>query len=165
MKLLAKLALLAGATGAAATMYADPSTGASYNEAIARVITIHESVQADFHHVLELQVHTRREKDVIKLNCVNDKLVEMKPQMNVVDRLQIELQSGRDSGDTSALASVVQAGDSVHRLREQADQCVGERVLATESSSEFTHPNIPDDPNTNTWGTSVEPPAYASPFN
>ena len=103
MKLLAKLALLAGATGAAATMYADPSTGASYNEAVARVITIRESVQTDFHHVLELQVRTRREKDVINLNCVNDKLVEMKPQMNVIDRLQIELQSGRESGDTSAL--------------------------------------------------------------
>jgi hypothetical protein len=167
MKLLGKLALAAGIAGAAASIYAAPGTESTYTEAVARGIAIRESMQADYRHVLELQTRARKEKDLIKLNCVNDKLIEMKPQMNLADRLQVELQSTRDTAESTSLTALIQAGDAVHRLREAADQCVGERLLVGESSNEFTHPTIPDDPNVNPLGgaTTVEPPAYASPFN
>ena len=165
MKLLGKLALVAGIAGVAATIYAAPGGETSYSDAMARAMSIREAMQSDMHHVLDLQVRARREKDVIKLNCVNDKLVEMKPQMNVADRLQIELQGGAENGDASAIVGISQAADAVHRLREAADQCVGEHLLVGESSNEFTHPPIPDDPNADTWAPGVEPPAYASPFN
>jgi hypothetical protein len=165
MKLLGKLALAAGIAGAAATIYAAPGSEASYSEATARAMSIHETMQADFHHVLELQVRARKEKDVIKLNCVNDKLVEIKPQMNIADRLQLELEGARESEDGSAIVGISQAADTVHHLREAADQCIGEHSLVGESSNEFTHPPIPDNPDSDTWAPAVEPPAYASPFN
>ena len=42
---------------------------------------------------------------------------------------------------------------------------IGKPMLATESSNEYTHPQIPDNPTSDGTGWTVEPPAYASPFN
>ena len=44
---------------------------------------------------------------------------------------------------------------------------MGQALLSTESSNEYTHPDIPDSPGDNPFGGgwSLEPPAYASPVN
>lgn len=181
MKLLAKIALITAATGAGAILAAPSGTGGfispsgtggvtvsanlSFEEMVSRSNQITKQIHDDYTHVEHLRAIARREKDVIKLNCVNDKLVEMKPQMNIADRVSGELQSSREPGDRrSAFEGVVSAGDSIRRLREAADQCIGEKLLVTESSNEYTHPDIPEQPGGFVNGE-IEPPAYASPFD
>jgi hypothetical protein len=39
---------------------------------------IQKDIDEDHKHVLHLQALARKEKDVIKLTCINDKLVQMK---------------------------------------------------------------------------------------
>jgi hypothetical protein len=182
MKLLAKIGLglaLVGAGVAAASpgddLMVEDLTGAgvtsnnvSFEEMVQRSNVIHEQIISDMRHVQHLQAVARKEKDVIKLNCVNDKLVQIKPQMNIADRAKTELElSINGSGDRlTVYTEITQAGENIRRLREESDQCIGEPLLGGESSNSFTHPDVPYDPTTaNPWGTVVEPPAYASPFN
>src|SRR5690348_6286425 len=145
MKLLPKVLVVAMTFGAGATMYAAPggwlspngtggaaslSASASFEEMLSRSQTLKAQMTADFQHVQHLQLIARREKDVIKLNCVNDKLVEMKPQMNLADHGINELQGAQSAGDQrAAFDGVAQASDQVRGLREAAEQCIGEHLL------------------------------------
>ena len=160
MKLLVKLGLVALAGGGVTALYAAPGFGAK-DQAHTRAATIHDRIFADMQHVQHLQQMARRQKDVIKLNCVNDKLVQLKPQMNIADNAQISI----DIDATTSLSMMVQAGEAIRRLREEADQCIGEPILGNDSSNSFTNPGGFDPTTLNPWGNGIEPPAYASPFN
>jgi hypothetical protein len=131
-----------------------------------RVKTLHDQVRADARHITHLQLLARKEKDVIKLNCVNDKLVQVKPAMNIADAAEAELDTARDSDRLSIFTTISESAENVRRLREEADQCIGEPITnGFESSNTYTHPEIPDDPTKGFTGNQVEPPAYASPYN
>jgi hypothetical protein len=138
----------------------------------ARTQLLHEQMRGDARHVMYLQQIAKKEKDVIKLNCVNDKLVQIKPQMNLADSAETEITSGADIARMSAFDNVVQVAGNVRRLREEADQCIGEAVTTgdSQSSNSFTGPQSPDDPTKGGFhggggGNDVEAPGYASPFN
>jgi hypothetical protein len=164
MKLLAKVGLIALVGGGVTALYAAPGSFGgtpAMEQARARVQILHERVFADAQHVQHLQQVARREKDVIKLNCVNDKLVQIKPLMNVIDSSQASL----DLDPSTSLTMITQAGESIRRLREEADQCIGEPVLGNESSNTYSHPGVFDPTGLNPWGNGIEPPAYASPYN
>ena len=193
MNLLTKIGLwglLVGASGSA--LHADPAggwlspNGAGVSNPVApteparaatapmsaadlqgRVHLLHEQTRADSRHVQYLQQIAKKEKDVIKLNCVNDKLVQIKPQMNLADMAESELNSAGDATRMTAFDSLAQAAESVRRLREEADQCIGEPITqgGSESSNSFTGPQAPDDPTKGFGGNQIEPPGYASPFN
>ena len=90
-----------------------------------------------------------------------DKLVQIRPQLNMADRATGEL----NGGQKDALTQVIESGTAIHKLREAADQCIGEPVLGDESTNSFTHPPINDPTGTNPWTTVFEPPAYASAVN
>lgn len=137
-----------------------------------RVQLLHEQMRGDARHVMYLQQIAKKEKDVIKLNCVNDKLVQIKPQMNLADAAEAEMNSPADAARMSAFENVVQVAANVRRLREEADQCIGEAVTTgdSQSSNSFTGPQAPDDPTKggihgSGGGNDVEAPGYASPFN
>jgi hypothetical protein len=132
-----------------------------------RVQLLHEQMRGDARHVMYLQQIAKKEKDVIKLNCVNDKLVQIKPQMNLADASEGEMNSVADAARMSAFDNVVQVAANVRRLREEADQCIGEPITfgGGESSNSFTGPHAPDDPTKGLPGNQIEPPAYASPYN
>lgn len=138
----------------------------SLGELQGRVKTMHDQTRADSRHIAHLQLLARKEKDVIKLNCVNDKLVQVKPQMNIADAAEAELESVGDSDRGAVFTQIVEAAENVHRLREEADQCIGEPIgNQNESFNSYTHPEIPDDPTKGFVGNEVEPPGYASPYN
>ena len=170
MKLLTKIAATLVVAGVGATMYAAPndaSGDASLESMLSRTELLKSEMAADYRHVVELQLVARKEKDIIKLNCINDKLVAMKPQMNILEHIQSELVAARTSQEQKiAFDGLVSAGAEVKGLREAADQCIGQHLLLTESSNEYTHPDIPDNPSDNPFsGATIEPPAYASPVN
>jgi len=131
-----------------------------------RVRTLHDQTRADARHIQHLQQIARKQKDVIKLNCVNDKLVQVKPQMNIADTQEAELDGAKDADRMTIFEGISQAAENVRRLREEADQCIGEPIAqGSESSNSFTGPQIPDDPTKGFGGGLIEPPVYASPFN
>ncbi|HEX8111554.1 MAG TPA: hypothetical protein VF516_27680, partial [Kofleriaceae bacterium] len=108
----------------------------------ARVQILHDQIRADARHIQHLQQVARQEKDVIKLNCVNDKLVQAKPQMNIADLKEQELESAGDAERMAAFETISQAADSLRKLREESDQCIGEPITFSggESSNSFTGP-------------------------
>ena len=169
MKFLAKIVLVAGVAGVGtATMYAAPGArlnvgvnSPEFADQMIRAGTIHDSAVSDLRHGEYLAQMARKQKDVIKLNCVNDKLIQMKAELNILDHGRTELEGGGKGG----FHEVTAAGDEMRQLREGADQCMGATSLGNESSNTYTHPDIPDSPTNNPYGGQFEPPAYASPFN
>lgn len=166
MKLLPKATMML-LLSVAGSMYAAPSVQAPVSAADVdgRVKAGRTQVQLDLRHVLFLQTQARKEKDVIKLNCVNDKLVQLKPQANIVDQYVANLEVATDESRATLLAEFNVAVEGVRKIREEADRCIGEGVLSSESENGWTGPDVPDNPFTDPFSPPVEPPGYASPFN
>ena len=133
-----------------------------------RATDLDGKVRIDMQHVESLQASERKKQDVIKLSCVNDKLLKLKGEANLFDIVRSELTTSLNSGERFAVyPRVGVAAGRVHKLRNEADQCAGELELQQDASSSVTHPPIPDDPTTNVpfeGNTLVEEPAYASPY-
>ena len=128
-------------------------------------------IQADHQQIIILRERARKMKDVIKLNCVNDKLVEANAQVNIADSANEQLQVSLDKNSddrTTYFQGLSEASSSMKELREGAKACIGApELLKQESGGEMQQPAIPDDPNgyvpgNGEFGT-FEPPAYASP--
>jgi hypothetical protein len=156
------MTVLAGASVSA--LYAAPGLGgeAHVEEQMMRAQQLRGQMGEDARHVQHLQQVARREKDVIKLNCVNDKLIQIRPQLNIADHAQLQVQSG----EAGAMQEISTAAVNVHHLREAADQCIGEPLLGEESTNSVTHPPIVDPTgDLPPWGDVFEPPGYASPMN
>jgi hypothetical protein len=144
-------------------------------EMVAHAGTLGAQIKADMRHVLHLQAKTRQEKDVIKLNCINDKMVQLKAQVNIFDSAHGSLKAGLEAGGAAEdkqenFAEATATADAIKSLRAEADLCVGEPELyKQESSSDVKRPDILDDPTaTDPFGPAsggFEAPAYASPFN
>lgn len=155
----------AGSTAGAAGP-AGPAMTLSLADMAVRAHQLHEQTRADARHVQHLQQIARKEKDIIKLNCVNDKLVQLKPEMNIADAGEAQLEGSRDSERMAIFEGISQAAETVRRLREEADQCIGEPISqGSESSNSFTGPQVPDDPTKGLTGGEIEPPGFVSPFN
>jgi hypothetical protein len=139
---------------------------AGLTELLTRASAVREQCHADAQHVLHLQQLARKQKDIVRLNCVNDKLVQIKPQLNMLERAESDLQASfNHESRHTAFNELNLIGENVRRLREEADGCAGEPILSSESSNTWTHPLIPDDPYSNPFQPGIEPPGYASPFN
>ncbi|MBA3465633.1 MAG: hypothetical protein H0T46_37220 [Deltaproteobacteria bacterium] len=176
--------IMGAAGGIAATDTAAPATPPPPPAASAKVQAmspaelktsadgIQAQIKEDYQHVLRLQGIARKQKDVIKLNCVNDKLVQLKVQMNLADTSYNSLVANQSKGEeASGMHAQLQAtGHSVKELREAANACIGELELKRESPIEVQSPEITDDPGVidpynGEQGVVVEPPGYASPFH
>jgi hypothetical protein len=138
----------------------------AFPEMLAQTKAFHEQMLAEWQHIQHLREIARKDKDVIKLNCVNDKIVQVKPVMNLFDmaRAALERSDGNDDRNT-LFDDVSQQSTAIRKLREEADQCIGESTLASESESSFTAPDMPDNPFADPFDPIIEPPGYASPFN
>ncbi len=145
----------------------------SAGEMTSRAEAIDAQLQDDYRHVLSLKEKARKLKDVIKLNCVNDKLVQIKAQMNIAGTAKQSMEGALGQDLTRANEFFVQvesSGHGVKELREQANACLGEPELNKEDLGlEVTRPDLIDDPGTQDPytpdGAVMEPPGYASPFN
>ncbi len=159
---------LAGAAGGTAAVgVAVTVTGPlSLVDAQERVRLLREQTRSDARHIQHLQQIARKEKDVIKLNCVNDKLVQVKPEMNIADSAELELESAHDADRMAVFDHISQAAETVRRLREEADQCIGQPITSGgDTSNSFSGPAMRDDPTKGFDQTEIEAPGYASPFN
>ena len=134
-----------------------------------RAQQVREQMQTDVRYVMYLQAQARQQKDVIKLNCVNDKLIQIKAEMNIGDSANelLTVAIAQNTGDKrAAFDQLTEVGNAVKELRQQASACLGEaELIKQESGGTFSHPAFPDDPTIIPFDVYTEPPAYASPFN
>jgi hypothetical protein len=92
----------------------------------------------------------RNEKDVVKLNCVNEKLTQIKALLKVAEQADIALHeaiSSRDPGADAEFSKVAIARAKVDGLRAEADQCIGQLayIVDQKTTVEVQQPsNLPD---------------------
>jgi hypothetical protein len=143
-----------------------------------RAEQIKKDIEEDHRHVLHLQALARKEKDVIKLTCINDKLVQLKAQMNLFDNAALALEGaiartdGPDESARTTFSDMEMAGAEVKKLRGEADGCAGElEMYRQESRTDVDRPDL-DDPTDGgpfhdgiiTGDPEFDPPGYATPY-
>ena len=173
-KIVPVLALIAGTTSLRADSPFGTGAPTQANsiasvEMQARAGQIREQIRTDERYVMYLQLQARKQKDVIKLNCVNDKLIQIKAEQNIADSANelLQISIANNSGErVAAYDELNQAGNTIRDLRSQAAACLGEsELIRQESGGTYSHPPFPDDPTIIPFDVYTEPPAYASPFN
>ena len=146
-------------------------TAAEMDSGSAKILA---GLEDDTRTVLHLKEAARKMKDVIKLSCVNDRLMQIKAQRNIADTQNQELHTALEKGAVDAqpaYAQLLATSEGVHQLRDEANACVGEPELVKQENGgvEVHHPDLPDDPTAQNpyqdlQVVDVEPPGYASPF-
>jgi flagellar hook-basal body complex protein FliE len=132
--------------------------GRNMNEALKRVQT--------------LQEQAKREKDIIRLNCVTDKVVQVRVNISIAEQSMAALQEAvtrADEGErTHEFTRLTIVNQKVQVLGAEAENCIGEDlsfVGATRIDVEVD-PNIPQyDPTLPPApGIDIERPGEASPL-
>jgi hypothetical protein len=121
--------------------------------------------------LVQLQEIARRQKDVIKLNCVNDKLLQHKQLLNIADQAQTNMQEAIARGDEDAryheFGRVTIAYQQSQALSTDAENCIGEDLtFLGPTTVTVEEPAIPED-NTAPQGPDypvVQPLPVASPI-
>jgi hypothetical protein len=113
----------------------------------------------------------RNEKDVVKLNCVNEKLTQIKALLKVAEQADVALHeaiANRDPGADTEFSKVGIARTKIDALRSDADQCVGQLayVVDERTTVEVQQPEgLPgrDVTNRKPIGSSTVPPPIVRP--
>jgi len=160
---------------AAVTVHAQtaPTTVAtrSVKDMTVHATELSEQVGKDVKQVRHLQAQARKEKDVIKLGCVNDKVVQLKAQQNLFDESEKQFEDALTGTQIdmagAALDDLDKTSQAIANLRSEAEACVGvPELYKQESATSVDAPTFPDDPTvTDPFEPEVEMPGYASPFN
>lgn len=133
-----------------------------------------ETMRTGLKNIVKLQKIARKQKDVIKLNCVNDKLLQVKQHLNIAEAARTNLTEAieRDNENDRyhQYSQVTITRDNVRVLGQEARDCVGDELsFVGPMEIEIDKPGIPDDPTkTNPFnivdGPDIERPAFASPY-
>ena len=119
-----------------------------------------------------LQDQAKREKDIIRLNCVTDKVVQVRVNMSIAEQSMASLQEAvtrADEGErTHEFTRLTIVNQKVQVLGAEAENCIGEDlsfVGATKVDVEID-PNIPqyDPTQPPAPGIDIERPGEASPL-
>jgi hypothetical protein len=79
--------------------------------------------------VLGRAEQARNERDVVKLNCVNEKLTQMKALIKVAEQSDLALHeslAARDSGGDAEFSKIAIARTKVDGLRAESEACIGQ---------------------------------------
>jgi hypothetical protein len=122
--------------------------------------------------ILSLQTHAAKEKDMVKLNCVGDKLTQVRGHLTVTDQSMQGMNTAISRGDDGArqheFTRVTILYQKVATLGTEAEQCIGEDVSyvgATTVDVEVDPSVPPGDPTTPELPLpNVQRPPEASPF-
>src|SRR5690349_14784067 len=139
MKRFAKLLPALAFFGGIAALQAQTATPAapSVGEMQAKSSAMITQMTDDLHHVMYLKEQAKKQKDVIKVNCVNDKLILIKGQMELADTTNSQLQDSltKNSADSNSLfVQLTDASNSIKQLKEEANACVGVPELMKQES-------------------------------
>jgi hypothetical protein len=118
--------------------------------------------------VVTLQEMARKQKDVIKLNCINDKLIQLKQLMNLIESnvtFLHEAVAQEDEGLRQSLFSRLADFEiQIRLLVSEAETCIGEELVFLGGDVIVEEPDLVDDPTVDVPNGEIEAPNYASPF-
>jgi hypothetical protein len=92
----------------------------------------------------------RGEKDVVKLNCVNEKLTQMRSLLKVAEQSDLALHaavSNRDPSADAELAKVAIARAKIDALRGESERCIGQLAYVVDEKTVVEMqqpPNLPE---------------------
>jgi hypothetical protein len=159
-----------GAPTGDATIGARQRPTLSPQEMVTQAVDYRERMTKTQKQVETLVEQAKKEKDVIRLNCVLDKLAQLKANIAVVDRSMQDLRDAigrRDDGESAHQYNKIAIVHSkVQVLNAEAQACVGQDLAFVGATQvevddsgvppgDFTNPSNPDFP--------VDRPPLASP--
>lgn len=132
---------LAIATFSLAQAPTAPETDASKVPDPEKVKTSAESVgrmRGALKDVLQKLEEARNTKDVVKLNCVNEKLTQIKGLLRISEQSDVQLQEAVARKETATaeheFTKVTIARSKVEQLRAEAEQCIGQLAFRTDEN-------------------------------
>ena len=174
--------ILLGLVGvlAVATAAAQPK-GAPAKPAVSGLSDQQKLAQADDHLGRMRQVlkqvtgrleEARTEKDIVRLNCINEKLTQIKGLLKVSEQADIALQESvarRDEAADAEFQKIAIARAKVDQLRAESEECMGHLAFAVDEKTtvEVEQPkDLPDQDQTQREPPPpvVSRPPPASPF-
>ncbi len=88
--------------------------------------------------VLSKLEEARSSKDVVKLNCVNEKLTQMKGLLRISEQSDVQLQESVAKRETATseheYTKVTIARGKVDQLRAEAEECIGQLAFRTDEN-------------------------------
>jgi hypothetical protein len=129
---------------------------------------------------LGLQAQAKQAKDVIKLNCVNDNLLAVKQLLNIADEAKTDFAEAKAQGDRAEqehqYSQVTLAAEKSDEARDEARGCIGDALqFIGKNDVQVDGPAVKFDPTKDgdvghasgqdPYNSSLEDPAYASPFS
>jgi hypothetical protein len=144
----------------------------SPQETQAQARDYYKKMQETQRRVTQLQAKAKKDKDMVKLNCVNDKLMQLQGHMTVTDQsmssLTLDIAKNDDSARQHEFTRISILYQKVVVLGTEAEQCIGEDVSyvgATRVDVEVDPSIPPYDPTEPPLpGIDVTRPPEASPF-
>jgi hypothetical protein len=89
-------------------------------------------------NVLGKVEEARRTKDVVKLNCANEKLTQIKGLLRISEQADVSLQEAVSRRETSTseheYTKVMIAQQKVAQLRSEAEECIGQLAFRTDEN-------------------------------
>jgi len=88
--------------------------------------------------VLQRVADARAENDIVKLNCVNEKLVQIKGLLKVAEQADIGLQEDvarKDSGAEAESEKIGIARNKVDQMRAETEECVGQLAYVVDEAT------------------------------
>jgi hypothetical protein len=145
----------------------------SPKEMLVKAESMIEEMKQMLERVLAIQQTARKQKDVIRLNCVNDRLLQVKKLLNIAEASRNDLveaiAADSETERYHQYTKVTVSHERVGVLRDEAEACVGEELIFLGPTEVVVdRPPIVDDPTRNDpfdlGGGDIERPAFASPF-
>jgi hypothetical protein len=136
--LIAALAAIFVTTPAFAQTVGDVQIGGG-NPFLMKKASDHVSrVKGAMKQVLGRVEEARNEKDIVKLNCVNEKLAQIKQILNVAEGAEIALQEAVAKGDPGADAEyskIAIARGKADQLGTEAAECIGQLAFVVDEKT------------------------------
>jgi hypothetical protein len=99
------------------------------SEKLKRAADAVNAMRASLRQVSSRVEDARNEKDVVKLNCVNEKLAQIKGLLKVAEQSEAALKDAVASSDPAANAEFAKVGiarNKIDGLGNEAQQCIGQ---------------------------------------
>jgi hypothetical protein len=145
----------------------EPKVDISDKEKLSQAAAMLDRLQGILKDVLKSLEAARREKDVVKLNCVNEKLTQIKGLLRVADQSNVALQEAVAKGDEDSaqheFAKINIAKQRADQLRADAEQCIGQLAYVVDERTVVTVETPEDLPDAITNPTTLTPVAVNPP--
>jgi hypothetical protein len=138
----------------------------SDGEKLRRAAEAVQGMRASLRQVTSKGEDARNEKDVVKLNCVNEKLAQMKGLLKVAEQSEAGLKEAiarKDPAASSEFARIGVAKSKTDGLQNEAQQCIGQLAYIVDEKTTVEVQQPAGQPDRETSGRLHEPPSVTPP--